>query len=270
MRTALSLARRQLGQAWPNPSVGAVIIKNGDMIGQAATARGGRPHAETIAITQAGDHARGATLYVSLEPCAHQGQTPPCTQAIIDAGITCVVVACRDPNPKVNGEGIAQLKAAGIDVIEDVCHAEATDINRGFFSVITRGRPFISLKIATSQDGKITNAASKSKWITSEAARQHGHLLRSQYDAIATGIGTVLADDPLLTCRLPGMEDKSPVRIVFDSQLRLPPTSKLVQTAAQVPVWVFTNEINKNNRLTEKPCDYCLAVRRGALIWQKP
>ncbi|MDE3060099.1 MAG: bifunctional diaminohydroxyphosphoribosylaminopyrimidine deaminase/5-amino-6-(5-phosphoribosylamino)uracil reductase RibD [Pseudomonadota bacterium] len=240
MQTALRLARRNLGQTWPNPSVGAVVVKDDCIIGQGVTARGGRPHAETEALAQAAAQARGATLYVTLEPCAHQGKTSPCAEAIITAGIARCVVACRDPNPLVNGKGIAQLQQAGIEVIERVCEEEAKDINRGFFSVMERKRPYVALKIAASLDGRV--ASPKGRWITSEPARGYGHLLRSRYDAIATGIGTVLADDPLLTCRLPGLEERSPVRVIFDRRRRLPEDSQLMKTADKVPVWPMAEE----------------------------
>lgn len=247
MRTALQLARRHLGQVWPNPSVGVVIVSDGRVVAHGVTARGGRPHAETEALAMAGTHARGATLYVTLEPCSHHGKTPPCTDAIISAGIARVVIACRDPNPQVNGKGIAQLRQAGIEIIEGISGREAIEINRGFFSLIEKKRPFISLKLATSLDGKIATRTGDSRWITNEASRRYGHLLRSRYDAIATGIGTVLADDPLLTCRLPGLEDRSPVRIVFDSQKRLPATSQLAKTANSVPVWVISHKATGGN-----------------------
>ncbi len=225
MQAALSLARRNLGQTWPNPSVGALVVKDGRIIAQGWTARGGRPHAETQALDASRRSTRkGATLYVTLEPCSHHGKTAPCTEAIIKAGISRCVIACRDPNPQVNGKGIEQLKKAGIEVIEHICEKEAREINRGFFSVIEKKRPYIALKIATSLDGKID--CPQKPWITGEQARAYGHLLRSRYDAIATGIGTVLADDPLLTCRLPGLEDRSPVRIVFDSTRRCLPQQK--------------------------------------------
>jgi diaminohydroxyphosphoribosylaminopyrimidine deaminase/5-amino-6-(5-phosphoribosylamino)uracil reductase len=266
MRTALSLARDQLGRTWPNPSVGAVIVKNGDIIASAATATGGRPHAETQAIAQAGDHCKGSTLYVTLEPCSHHGKTPPCVDAVISAGFSTVVIACGDPNPEVNGQGIAKLKAAGINVIEGICQQDAEDINRGFFSVIEKGRPFISLKIATSLDGKIADNHGKSQWITSERAREYGQLLRSQYDAIATGIGTVLADDPLLTCRLPGLEDRSPVRIVYDRRQRLPASSRLVQSAGNPPVWVVTDKTMNNNGLYQANIDY-IAIDGTSETW---
>ncbi len=241
MRIALSLARRNLGQTWPNPAVGALLVKDGQIIAQGWTARGGRPHAETEALGDAGDLAKGATLYVTLEPCTHHGKTPPCTDAIIKAGIARCVIACRDPNPLVNGKGIEQLRNAGIEVIEDVCKNEAAAINCGFFFVIEKKRPYVALKLATSRDGKI--AGGEKRWITGEQARAYGHLLRSRHDAIATGIGTVLADDPLLTCRLPGLEDRSPVRVVFDRQERLPRDSQLAKTADTIPVWVMAQPL---------------------------
>jgi diaminohydroxyphosphoribosylaminopyrimidine deaminase/5-amino-6-(5-phosphoribosylamino)uracil reductase len=221
MPIALRLAARHLGQVWPNPAVGALVVKDGAIVGQGVTARGGRPHAETIALAQAGELAKGATLYVTLEPCSHQGQTPPCTQAIIAAGIARCVVACRDPNPQVNGAGIAQLQAAGIIVEEGQCSAQAQALNTGFFSVIQRGRPMVSLKLATSQDGRLATASGQSQWITGEQSRAYGHKLRSQYDAILTGSGTWLVDKPQLNCRLPGLEDASPVRVVLDRRMRV-------------------------------------------------
>jgi diaminohydroxyphosphoribosylaminopyrimidine deaminase/5-amino-6-(5-phosphoribosylamino)uracil reductase len=240
MQAALSLARRNLGQTWPNPSVGAVVVKNGQIIASGYTARGGRPHAETLALAAAGAAARGATLYVTLEPCAHHGQTPPCSTAIIQSGIARCVIACGDPNPKVAGLGIEQMQNAGIDVTQDVCKEEALGINRGFFSVMEQKRPFVALKIATSMDGKIAYANKEKKWITDDKSRAYGHLLRSRFDAIATGIDTVLADDPLLTCRLPGLENKSPVRVVFDRSGRMPKDCQLAKTAETIPVWVLT------------------------------
>jgi len=241
MQAALSLARRNLGQTWPNPAVGAVIVKDGKIVAEGTTARGGRPHAETQALEDAGALAKGATLYITLEPCAHHGKTPPCTEAIIKAGIRACVIACRDPNPQVNGKGIAQLRNAGIEVTEGVCKEDAMEINRGFFSVIEKKRPYIALKLATSSDGKITHP--KSRWITGERARAYGQMLRSRYDAIATGIGTVLADDPLLSCRLPGLEDRSPVRVLFDRQNRLPKDSQLAKTAKDIPLWVMDSPV---------------------------
>jgi len=236
MQHALRLAQRGLGQTWPNPSVGAVIVKDNEVLGYGVTARSGRPHAETLALAEAGENARGATLYVSLEPCVHQGQTPPCTKAIIDAGIKRVVAACEDPNPQVAGKGFAQLRAAGIEVLTGVCEAQAHALNEGFFSLIKRKRPFVALKLATSLDGKVATSAGESKWITSEHARQKGQALRGIYDAILTGIHTVLADDPELTCRLPGRQTNSPQRVVMDGRLRIPIDAKAL------PAWIFTSE----------------------------
>ena len=239
MRVALSLARRQLGQTHPNPNVGAVIVKDEQIIAHGITASGGRPHAETIAINNAGDKAIGATMYVTLEPCAHHGKTPPCVDAIIAAGIKTVVIACRDKNPKVKGNGVAALKNAGIEVIENICEKEALEVNQGFFSVIEKTRPYIALKIATSLDGKITSP--HSRWLTGEPARNYGHLLRAQYDAILTGIGTVLADDPLLNCRLEGLEHRSPQRIVLDRNNRMPKNAKLHNDGHES--WVMSQEL---------------------------
>lgn len=240
MQHALSLARANLGQTWPNPAVGAVVVKDGKIIGEGYTARGGRPHAETQALAKAGENAKGATLYVSLEPCAHHGKTPPCTDAIIAAGIVRCVAACRDPNTPVNGKGVEQLKSAGIDVIEGVCEKEARELNRGFISVVEQKRPYIAMKIATSADGKI--AGGSSKWITGEAAREEVHRLRSEFDAIVTGIGTVLSDDPLLTVRRSGLEHKSPVRVILDRNHRLPRNSKLANSTDASPIWVLNSK----------------------------
>lgn len=240
MRLALSLARRQLGQTWPNPAVGAVIVQDGQIVAQGFTERGGRPHAETQALVKAGKRAQGATMYVSLEPCSHQGKTPPCAHAIITAGITTVVVGCRDTNPLISGRGIALLEAAGLQVIEGICAMEARAVNAGFFSVMERKTPWLSVKLATSLDGKIASSGGQSHWITSEAARQYGQLLRSRYDAVVTGSGTLVADDPQLTCRTPGLEQYSPVRVVFDRKNRLLPTHNLAKTASNTPVWVLS------------------------------
>ena len=238
MQLALALARRQLGQTWPNPAVGAVVVKDGQIVGQGVTGRGGRPHAETEALAQAGALARGATLYVSLEPCSHQGKTAPCAEAVISAGISRVVVACKDSNPLISGRGIALL-ATKLTVIEGVCEAEARALNAGFFSVMESQLPWVSVKLAISLDGRIASANGESQWITSEKARHKGWLIRSHYDSIITGSGTLLADDPDLTCRIPGLEQNSPVRLVFDRNNRLNTSHKLAKTAKITPVWVF-------------------------------
>lgn len=238
MRVALSLAQRQLGQTHPNPNVGAILVKDNQIIAQGITANGGRPHAETIAIENAGSLAQAATLYVTLEPCSHHGKTPPCVDAIIAAGIKTVVISCRDKNPQVSGNGIAALKNAGIEVIENICEKEALEINRGFFSVIEKKRPYIALKIATSLDGKITSPTER--WLTGETARNYGHLLRSQYDAILTGSGTVIADNPQLTCRLAGLEHRSPIRIILDRNNRIPKMAKILCDGHES--WIMNNE----------------------------
>lgn len=240
MQYALSLARRGVGNTSPNPSVGCIIVKNGKILGAAHTATGGRPHAETQALLQAGGGANGATAYVTLEPCAHHGKTPPCAESLIKSGISRVVIATIDPFTQVNGKGISLLENAGIEVISGVCEAEARMANEGFFSVVQKSRPFITLKTATSLDGKIALSDGSSKWITGAESRNYVHLMRARHDAIITGIATVTADDPELTCRLPGMLDKSPIRVVLDTNLRIPLTSKLVQTAKTTPCWVAT------------------------------
>jgi len=239
MDLALSLGRRGLGRTWPNPAVGAVIVKDGVIVGRGWTQPGGRPHAEVEALRRAGDAARGATLYVTLEPCSHFGKSPPCADAVIAAGISRVVSAIEDPNPEVAGEGHARLRAAGIAVDIGVGADEARRDHAGHISRVTQGRPYVLLKLALSADGKAAAAGRKPVAITGEAVRERVHLLRAQSDAIMIGIGTALADDPLLTCRLPGMAKYSPVRVVADSMLRLPLKSRLVQSAYDTPVWVI-------------------------------
>lgn len=240
MRHALMLAERALGTVAPNPAVGCVIVRDGVVVGRGWTQRGGRPHAEVVALRQAGDAAKGATAYVTLEPCAHIGQTPPCAGALIEAGVSRVVGAIEDPDPRVSGRGFAMLRDAGITVETDVLRNEAAASNAGFFSRIVKKRPLVTLKLAISADAKIARAPGGNQWITGEEARRFGHLLRARHDAILAGIETVLADDPELTCRIPGLEDRSPVRVVLDSGLRLPVTSKLVRTARKVQVIAFT------------------------------
>jgi diaminohydroxyphosphoribosylaminopyrimidine deaminase / 5-amino-6-(5-phosphoribosylamino)uracil reductase len=240
MRAALALAARGLGRTWPNPAVGCVLVRDGVVVGRGWTQPGGRPHAEAEALARAGDAARGATAYVSLEPCAHTGKTPPCADALIAAGIGRVVVATEDPDPRVSGQGLARLREAGIAVATGLCSAEADELNAGFFLRVQHGRPLLSLKLATSLDGRIATRAGDSKWITGEAARRRAHLLRATHDAILVGTGTALADDPELTCRLPGLTAPSPVRVVLDRALRLPATSKLLATARDVSTWIVT------------------------------
>ncbi len=241
MHYALRLAQRGLGRTAENPTVGCVIVKDGRMVGQGWTQPGGRPHAETEALASAGSLANGATAYVTLEPCAHHGRTPPCTEALIQAGIRRVVIGCTDTDPRVSGQGIARLQHAGMELVAGVCEAEARQLNAGFFRRLSEGLPEISVKIATSLDEKITTGDPANPWITNTHSRAYGHLLRAQHQAIVTGIGTVLADDPRLTCRLPGLEDASPVRVVLDRQLRLPEDAALIRTAPEVPLWIITS-----------------------------
>ncbi len=240
MRAALALARRGLGRVWPNPAVGCVLVRDGHVVGRGWTQPGGRPHAETEALKRAGDLARGATAYVTLEPCDHEGATGPCSNALLQAGIGRVVVAMQDPDPRVSGRGIARLREAGVEVTVGPCREEATQLNLGFFLRVTEGRPMVTLKLATSLDGRIATASGDSKWITGEQARAEAHSLRASHDAVLVGSGTALADDPALTCRLPGMEDRSPVRVIADSRLRLPLSAEVVRTADRVPTWLVT------------------------------
>lgn len=239
MRAALGLARRGLGTTWPNPSVGCVIVREGRVVGRAVTAPGGRPHAEALALAMADELARGATAYVTLEPCSHHGRTPPCADALIAAGIARVVVATVDRNPLVCGAGIARLRAAGIEVTEGVLADEAEEIAAGFFGVMRAGRPLVTLKLATTLDGRIATGAGESRWITGAAARRAVHALRGRSDAVMVGVGTVIADDPDLTCRIEGFRATPVVRIVADTHLRIGLMSRLVRTARQAPTWLL-------------------------------
>ena len=239
MRSALALARRGLGSTWPNPSVGCVIVHNRRVVGRGVTAPGGRPHAEPQALAMAGDTARGATVYVTLEPCCHHGRTPPCTDALIAAGIARVVVGALDPDPRVDGGGVAKLRAAGIEVEHGVLEAEANDTLAGFRQRVTTGRPLVTLKLASTLDGRIATHAGESRWITGAAARRAAHALRGRHDAVLVGVGTVLADNPDLTCRLPGFRATPIVRVVADSHLRTPLTTRLMATARDTPTWML-------------------------------
>ena len=239
MRAALALARRSRGRTWPNPAVGCVIVRDGSVIARGRTRDGGRPHAEADAIANAQEPLAGATVYVTLEPCAHHGKTPPCADALVAAGVGRVVSAIEDPDPRVRGQGHARLAAAGIAVEVGEGAAEAAEINAGFFLRVREGRPLFHLKLASSLDGRIATASGESRWITGDAARADGHRLRSLHDAILVGAGTVRADDPDLTCRLPGLAAYSPDRIVLDSQASLAATSRLATTARTTPVLLF-------------------------------
>jgi diaminohydroxyphosphoribosylaminopyrimidine deaminase/5-amino-6-(5-phosphoribosylamino)uracil reductase len=245
MQLALTLGRRGQGRTWPNPAVGAVVVRDGIIVGRGWTQPGGRPHAEPVALAQAGEAARGATLYVTLEPCSHIGKSPPCADAVIAAGIVRVVSAIEDPNPEVAGQGHARLRAAGIAVDIGLGVAQAAHDHAGHISRIRDRRPHVILKLAVSADDNIGAAGGKPLAISGEAAKARVHLLRAQCDAILVGIRTVLSDDPLLTCRLPGMEARSPVRVVLDRSLRIPGSSRLVHSARETPLWVMTSDVSE-------------------------
>jgi diaminohydroxyphosphoribosylaminopyrimidine deaminase/5-amino-6-(5-phosphoribosylamino)uracil reductase len=239
MRMALALGRRNLGRTWPNPAVGAVIVKDGVVIGRGWTQPGGRPHAETQALKRAGKLAEGATMYVSLEPCSHKSKTPPCADATIRAGIARVVSAMQDPNPEVAGAGHARLAEKGIRVDVGLGANEARRIHAGHVRRVTDARPHVMLKMAVSADDKVAAAGRQPVAISGEAARERVFQMRAHSDAILVGVGTVLADNPALTCRLPGMLEQSPVRVVLDSQLRVPMASHVIATVRETPTWVF-------------------------------
>ncbi len=238
MRLALSLAARGLGRVWPNPAVGCVIVKDGKLLGRGWTARGGRPHAETIALTQAGKAAKGATAYVTLEPCAHHGKTPACADALVAAGIARVVCALDDPDSRVAGKGYKILHNAGVDLTEDVLMDAASDLNQGFLLNRIIGRPMFTLKMANTIDGRIATASGESRWITGYEARRQVHLMRARHDAVLIGAGTARVDDPLLDVRDLGLSGDNPVRIILDGGISLPLTSRLARTAKDVPLWI--------------------------------
>jgi diaminohydroxyphosphoribosylaminopyrimidine deaminase / 5-amino-6-(5-phosphoribosylamino)uracil reductase len=249
MKLALKLAARGAGWVSPNPMVGAVVVKEGQVVGRGYHRRAGLPHAEVEALRAAGDAARGAELYVTLEPCNHHGRTPPCTQAILSAGVRRVIIASRDPNPLVSGGGAEFLAGRGVTVEVGVLADAARRLNEAWFHAVGTGRPWVIAKAACSLDGKIATAGGESQWLTGEAARALGHRLRHQVDAIMVGIGTVLADDPQLTTRLPRGKAKDPIRLVLDSRLRLPLTSRLLHLDSAASTWVAcTRQAPADNR----------------------
>lgn len=237
MALALSLGQRGQGSCWPNPSVGCVIVQDGRIIGRGWTQPGGRPHAETVALSQAGDAARGATAYVSLEPCAHHGKTPPCAEALIAAGVTRVVAAIEDSDPRVAGQGFAMLRDAGIEVVTGVLADQAAQDLAGFFLKTEQGRPFVTLKLASSFDGRIATATGHSQWITGPRARRAVHAMRARHDAVMVGAGTARADDPALNVRDLGVSHQ-PVRVVVSRHMDLPLLGQLARTANETPVWL--------------------------------
>ena len=266
MRRALGLARRALGTTAPNPAVGCVLVgPDGAIVGEAATAPGGRPHAETAALLAAGPRAAGATAYVTLEPCAHHGRTPPCAGALAQAGVARVVVAmATDPDPRVDGRGLAMLRAAGVLVETGLLGAEAAEIVAGFVHRVRTGRPLVTLKLACSADGRTATRTKESQWITGPLARRAVHRLRAAQDGVLIGLGTLLADDPLLTCRLPGYGDRPRRRIVLDPDARTPPTARLLADAERWPVIILVGPDAADARCT------ALASRPGVTLLPTP
>ncbi len=260
MRLALREGKKGLGRTSPNPAVGAVVVKRGKVVGKGFHPRAGEPHAEVFALREAGDKARGATIYVTLEPCHHFGRTPPCTQAILEAGIARVVIGCRDPNPKAQG-GADFLAEKGLEVVTGVLEKECAELCRFFLKAVKKGLPWIIAKAAMSLDGRIATRSGDSKWITGEKARRFGHRLRDIVDAILVGRGTVEADDPSLTCRLPRGRD--PARIVLDTNLSLSPEKKIFNLASSAPTIIACGEDAPKER--EK-----LFKEKGVWVWRLP
>lgn len=239
MRLALREAAKGVGRTSPNPCVGAVVVRDGEVVARGYHRQAGSPHAEVNALNAAGEHARGATLYVTLEPCNHQGRTPPCTERILAAGVKRVVVGMNDPNPQVVGGGIGYLAGRGVEVVAGVLAEEALALNRPFAKHITTGRPWVIMKAGMSMDGRIATRTGHSQWITGATARARGHLWRDRVDAILVGVETALADDPALTARPRGRRGRDPLRVVLDSTLRLPPTARLFHQKSTMATWVF-------------------------------
>ncbi len=263
MRRALALARQAEGRTSPNPMVGAVLVKDECVIGEGYHRRAGEPHAEIEALRTAGDAARGGTLYVTLEPCAHHGRTPPCTDALIAIGLAEVYYAVGDPNPRVSGKGHAQIEAAGLIVHKGPCEDEARELNRPFFKHVTTGKPFVTAKFAMSLDGKIATRTGDSRWITNSASRQRGHQLRNVTDAILVGAGTALADDPQLTTRLDSDDIRHPLRIIADSRGRVPLSAQLFDPALPGQTVVATTDAT--------PPAHCAELSaRGVEVWTLP
>jgi diaminohydroxyphosphoribosylaminopyrimidine deaminase/5-amino-6-(5-phosphoribosylamino)uracil reductase len=261
MRLALALGRRGLGNTWPNPAVGCVIVKDGVIVGRGWTQPGGRPHAEVEALRHAKRAAKGATLYCTLEPCSHEGKSPPCADAIVKAGVARVVSAIEDPNPEVAGQGHARLRENGIAVDVGLLADEARRAHGGHIERITAGRPHVTLKLAVSADGKAGLAGRKQVFITGDAARDRVFNIRAQHDAILVGLGTVLADNPQLSARLPGLYERSPVRVVLDAQLRVPLSLSVISTCRDVPTWVFAS--HKASPVAEE-----ILVAKGAKVFR--
>ena len=263
MRIALEEAAKGLGRTSPNPVVGAVLVKSGRIIARGYHRRAGTAHAEVVALEAAGARARGADLYTTLEPCDHYGRTPPCSQALLDAGVRRVITASADPNPQVNGKGVARLRRAGVEVLTDVLREEADRLNRPFFKAVTTGLPYVTLKAAVTLDGKLATATGDSRWVTGEAARAWVHRLRDQVDVILVGANTVRADNPQLTTRLPDGGGKDPVRVVVDSHLRLSPKATVFTQRSLARTVVATCEPAEGRKAKR-------FLAAGAELWQLP
>lgn len=267
MKLALELAEKARGRTSPNPLVGAVIVKDGSIVGTGYHQKAGSPHAEIHALTESGNAARGADLYVTLEPCNHYGRTPPCTEAIIQAGIKRVFAALSDPNPLVSGQGIERLRSSGIEVYTGMLQEEARKQNEVFLKYIQTGKPFTALKTAMSLDGKLATASGDSQWITEEEARLHGHRLRNIYDAIIVGIGTVTADNPSLTCRLPDGSGRDPIRIIIDSKLSISPTARILHLDSSARTILATTSQAKPEKIKElEKLAEILIINDGPLV----
>lgn len=266
MKRAIELAKQGVGWTAPNPLVGAVVVKNGRVIGEGYHRKYGELHAERNALAACTEDPAGATLYVTLEPCCHYGKTPPCTEIIIEKKIAKVVIGSRDPNPKVAGKGARILRERGIEVVEDYMREACDALNPVFFHYITTKTPYVVLKFAMTLDGKIATRTGASKWITGEAARNHVHQLRGRYAGILAGIGTVLADDPMLNCRIDGAHQ--PLRIILDSQLRIPMGSRLVRSAKEYPLLIVCNESTRDRE--EGTSRIQKLEEAGAKVWTLP
>jgi len=251
MKLALSLAKKRKGYTHPNPTVGAVVVKEGKIVGLGYHERAGKPHAEVVALNQAGEKAKGATLYVTLEPCTHFGRTPPCTDAIVKSGIKRVVVATLDPNPLMSGKGVEKLKNSGIEVEVGVCEEEARELNEDFFVYITKERPYITLKWAQTVDGKLATTTGSSKWITSKESRKLAHILRREATAVLVGVNTVIKDDPELTVRFVPSE-KQPIRVILDPELKIPLNAKVLNTREAPTIVITTKENGKIEEIKRK------------------
>lgn len=259
MRRALELAERGAGRVNPNPLVGAVVVKDGQIVGEGFHERFGGPHAEVLALEAAGGEAAGADLYVTLEPCVHWGKTPPCVERIISAGVRRVFVAVRDPNPLVDGKGVATLREAGIEVVEGLLEEEARRLNEPFFKFITTKRPFVVLKLALSLDGKVATRSGDSRWISNERSRELVHRLRNRYAAVLVGVNTVLKDDPQLTARVAGARD--PWRIILDSRGRIPLEARVLNLSSPAPTVIATTELMPQEKEME-------LTHKGARVWR--